>query len=69
MTAYTTPDWLAHARQLSLSSGLPERRVLEIVAGKLGAALAAATHAQHRFHLSRDLDAVEARIRYLDQEE
>lgn len=64
--AYTTPDWLARARQLAADTGLPERRILEIMAGKIATALAAATAEQHRFHLSRDLDGIEARIREID---
>ena len=64
--AFTTPDWPAQARRLSERTGVPERRVLEIVASTLSCALATATSAQHRFHLSRDLDMVEARIRLVD---
>lgn len=62
MTAYTTPDWLAQASAFSARTGVPERRVLEIMAGKISAALATATTEQARFHLSRDLDGIEARI-------
>ena len=65
-TTHTTPDWPARAREMAARIGVPERRVLEIMAGKIGAALATATEEQHRFHLSRDLDAVEARLRELE---
>lgn len=66
MATHTTPDWLAQARQLSSETGVPERRCLEIMAGKIGAALAKATADQHVFHLSRDLEMIEARIRRID---
>jgi len=66
MPTHTTPDWLAQAREHAARTGVPERRVLEIMAGKIGAMLAVATTEQARFHLSRDLDAIEARIRQLD---
>lgn len=62
-TQYRTPDWLGIARSHAERTGLPERRVLEIIYEKVGRALIRATTDEQRVHLRADLVTVERAIR------
>ena len=57
------PDFVQQARDLAARSGLPERRTLEIAAETIRRNRDASTNEQIRFHLSLDLQKVEAALR------